>query len=109
MARIYAVANGDRPIQSPHFAERPLKELLDLLKISRSEKWSGSGPIIMEGSSDRAGFVQIEVAGHEGEGGLEGRLAFSSYVVERGKEPPDVDTPVSAAPARVFAHLGTTG
>jgi hypothetical protein len=68
MARIYAVANGDRPIQSPHFAERPLKELLDLLKISRSEKWSGSGPIIMEGSSDRAGFVQIEVAGHEGEG-----------------------------------------
>jgi hypothetical protein len=68
MARIYAVAGGSTSIQSPHFAERPLKELLDLLRISRSEKWSGSGPIMIEASSDQAGFVQIEVAGHEGEG-----------------------------------------
>jgi hypothetical protein len=68
MARIFAVAQGSRPIQAPHFAERPLKELLDLLKMSRSEKWSGSGPIIMQSSDDETGFVQIEVSGHEGEG-----------------------------------------
>jgi hypothetical protein len=66
MARIYAAGNGNEPIQRPHFAERPLNELLDLLKISRSQEWSASGPVRREpdpGSS----FVQIEVERNEGE------------------------------------------
>jgi hypothetical protein len=68
MARIYAGANGNKSILKPHFAERPLKELLDLLKISGSDKWSGSGPVTAEFSSSEASFVQIEVEGSEGAG-----------------------------------------
>lgn len=68
MARIYAGGKDNRSIQTPHFAERPLKELLELLKISGSEKWSGLGPVTVDRSGKRAPFVQIEVEGSEGEG-----------------------------------------
>jgi hypothetical protein len=68
MAKIYAGADGAAGIRSPHFAERPLKEMLDLLKISRSEKWSASGPVTTERSGPEHGCVQIEVGGKEGEG-----------------------------------------
>jgi hypothetical protein len=67
MARIYAGANSNTLIRTPHFAERPLKELLDLLKISRSEKWSRSGPITAEKSATGEAFVQIEVERNEGD------------------------------------------
>ena len=68
MAKIYAAGKDNAPVQTPHFAERPLKELLDLLKISGSEKWSGSGPVAIDFSGSGASFVQIEVEGSEGEG-----------------------------------------
>ena len=45
MARIYAAGNGNEPIQRPHFAERPLNEMLDLLKISRSQEWSAASHV----------------------------------------------------------------
>lgn len=72
MSRIYAACEGNSPIKSPPFAERPLKELLDQLKVSQSAKWSQSGPIIVASSNAESvdhkepGFVQIEVEGHEG-------------------------------------------
>lgn len=74
MARVYAAREGDTPIKSPHFAERPLKELLDQLKVARSEKCSESGPVAVTPSDPDPGgekdpaFIQIEVEGHEGEG-----------------------------------------
>jgi hypothetical protein len=46
-----------------------LKELLELLKVSRSEKWSASGPIMIASPSENnTGFVHIEVERNEGEG-----------------------------------------
>ena len=67
MARIYAGGSSKRSIQRPHFAERPLKEILDLLNVSSSEKWSSAGPIPTE-LANPGSFVQIEVERSEGEG-----------------------------------------
>lgn len=71
MAKIYAVGASGMAIDTPHFAERPLKELLDQIKVSRSDKWSESGPVTSSGSQPadaRApAFFQIEVDGNEGE------------------------------------------
>jgi hypothetical protein len=66
MARIYAHTDNGA-VQQPHFAERPLKELLDLLALTRSETWSASGPAAVEPRAARE-FVQIEVERNEGEG-----------------------------------------
>jgi hypothetical protein len=67
MARIYASASGNKAIQTPPFAERPLKEILELLNISGSEKWSSAGPIATD-LAYAGSFVQIEVERSEGEG-----------------------------------------
>lgn len=73
MARIYAACEGDTPVNAPHFAERPLKELLEQLKVPQSEGWSEAGPVVVAPSTadcaaerDPA-FIQIEVEGREGE------------------------------------------
>ncbi len=63
MARIYAAGKHNTPIQTPPFAERPLKELLDLLKISGSEKWSGSGPVAIDFSGSGASLSKSRCKG----------------------------------------------
>jgi len=88
MARIYAAGNGNEPIQRPHFAERPLNEMLDLLKISRSQEWSAASHVRIDPAEATISFKSRLNETRENLP-LGGRLAFSANARERSKEPPD--------------------